>query len=76
MSGNTIEPAMNSHLDTSLITTSCPYCGEPIELVVDPSVSEQRYVEDCEVCCRPMQIHATTSNDGSVSVSVRDEDSA
>lgn len=32
----------------------CPYCGEPIELVVDPELAGETYVEDCPVCCRPM----------------------
>ncbi len=33
----------------------CPYCGEPIELVVDLSMGhQQQYIEDCFVCCRPI----------------------
>ncbi len=36
---------------------SCPYCGENVELFVDPgSGSEQDYIEDCEVCCNPWAI--------------------
>jgi hypothetical protein len=35
---------------------SCPSCGETIDLTVDTSVSEQSYVEDCPVCCRPMEV--------------------
>ena len=34
----------------------CPYCGEEIGIVVDVSVPEQEYVEDCFVCCRPIVI--------------------
>ena len=34
----------------------CPYCGQQLEISLDPSVSRQTYVEDCQVCCRPMQI--------------------
>jgi len=34
----------------------CPYCGEPISMVLDLSVPEQVYVEDCEVCCRPIEL--------------------
>lgn len=34
----------------------CPYCGEPVELLIDPTLSRQQYVEDCEVCCRPMVV--------------------
>jgi len=32
----------------------CPYCWEMFDLLVDSSVSRQEYVEDCEVCCRPI----------------------
>jgi hypothetical protein len=35
---------------------TCPYCGEEISMVLDTSVRSQTYVEDCEVCCRPIQI--------------------
>ena len=37
----------------------CPYCGEKIELVVDCSIPEQEYIEDCEVCCRPIKLLVT-----------------
>jgi hypothetical protein len=33
----------------------CPYCWEQISVLVDPSVPQQSYIEDCEVCCRPIQ---------------------
>ena len=35
---------------------TCPYCGEAISSVLDLSVGGQRYVEDCEVCCRAIEI--------------------
>lgn len=38
------------------VTVACPYCGEPIELLVDDSIDRQRYVEDCQVCCRPIEV--------------------
>jgi hypothetical protein len=37
----------------------CPYCGESIDLLVDTSVDHQRYIEDCTVCCRPIEIDVT-----------------
>ena len=52
--------------------THCPYCGEPIELVIDCSVSEQSYVEDCFVCCRPMIVNVYCDEEV-VSVSVNAE---
>jgi transcription elongation factor Elf1 len=35
---------------------SCPYCGEEISMALDVSVQRQSYVEDCEVCCNPIEI--------------------
>jgi len=35
---------------------TCPYCSENFELVVDCSIPEQEYIEDCEVCCRPINL--------------------
>ena len=35
---------------------NCPYCAQRISVLVDLSVPEQKYIEDCEICCRPMQI--------------------
>jgi hypothetical protein len=44
-------------METELI---CPYCGEVIAIWIDPDGGEeQRYVEDCSVCCRPLEIHLT-----------------
>lgn len=37
----------------------CPYCGEWIEIYVDPGgATRQDYIEDCSVCCRPIRIQA------------------
>ena len=35
---------------------SCPYCLAPISMLLDPSIAEQTYVEDCEVCCSPIEV--------------------
>ena len=36
---------------------TCPYCGEPVEVGVDPVGPDQEsYVEDCPVCCRPWNV--------------------
>ena len=35
---------------------SCPYCGETLRIDIDPSAGGQDYVEDCQVCCQPMQV--------------------
>ncbi len=41
----------------------CPYCGEQISVVVDLSVRRQTYIEDCEVCCKPIEITCTVADD-------------
>jgi hypothetical protein len=35
---------------------ACPYCWEEISMVLDMSVTTQTYVEDCEVCCNPIEV--------------------
>jgi transcription elongation factor Elf1 len=52
---------------------NCPYCGESITILVDDSVEQQHYVEDCEVCCRPMDISVRLTVDGLFQLEVRDE---
>jgi len=56
------------------VNTLCPYCGEPIELLVDCSVKKQSYIEDCQVCCKPITVHVIVDEDGSPSVQVSAED--
>lgn len=34
----------------------CPFCAETITLLVDTSAGSQDYIEDCQVCCRPIRI--------------------
>ncbi len=51
----------------------CPYCGEPVTIFVDGSVSRQEYVEDCEVCCKPMVVLVEVEGESRPVVSVRDE---
>ena len=47
---------------------SCPYCGETITILVDGSLPEQQYVEDCQVCCRPIVLSVVVGSDGDVVV--------
>jgi hypothetical protein len=52
---------------------SCPYCGESITILVDNSLPEQQYVEDCGVCCRPIVFDMSVDSEGGVEVSARAE---
>ncbi len=57
-----------------VISQTCPYCNEPIELVIDCSVLSQVYIEDCQVCCRPMTVQAEVSVEGVPQVQLLRED--
>lgn len=41
---------------------TCPYCWQNISMILDLSVAEQTYIEDCEVCCRPIRINYAAEN--------------
>ncbi len=45
-------------------TVNCPYCGERITLLVDGSAGDQAYIEDCGVCCRPIEVNVFFGGDG------------
>ena len=57
-----------------VVVIQCPYCGEAIELLVDDSAGEQCYVEDCHVCCRPIEVAVTFDADGTPEVIASAED--
>ncbi len=59
-----------------MVAIDCPYCGEGIEVMVDASAGDQRYVEDCSVCCRPMVIGVALDADGDPVVTVASENDA
>lgn len=41
---------------------TCPCCWQSISMLLDLSVAEQNYIEDCEVCCRPLTLYYQTEN--------------
>ncbi len=43
---------------------TCPYCWEVISMVIEPTPEQQSYIEDCEVCCRPIEIRFAGDKDG------------
>lgn len=51
----------------------CPYCGETFEILVDGSVARQQYIEDCEVCCRPINFDVAVDEENEVMVSATHE---
>ena len=52
----------------------CPYCGERVCLMIDCSIDSQDYIEDCQVCCSPMNIHVTVNEEGLPQVEVHSDD--
>jgi hypothetical protein len=52
-------------------TVHCPYCGEAVEITLDPgSGNGQQYVEDCEICCQPWTVEVRYARDGTAEVSI------
>ena len=51
----------------------CPYCGESISLLIDNSIENQEYVEDCQVCCSPILISIEIDHDGNIFMNTRRE---
>ncbi|MBK1872784.1 MULTISPECIES: CPXCG motif-containing cysteine-rich protein [Marinobacter] len=60
-----------SALDSVLI--QCPYCWETLDISVDPSVAEQEYVEDCQVCCQPILLQVVFDDNLTPHVEARAE---
>jgi len=46
------------------LTVQCPYCGEPIDVQIESLPQDQSYIEDCSVCCRPIQFEVTPGENG------------
>jgi hypothetical protein len=75
-----IEPANEGHGGSDegpvqFTTIQCPYCGEPFDTTVDTSGGSSSYIEDCQVCCRPIEIGIEVSAQGTLeSVSAQRSD--
>lgn len=52
----------------------CPFCGESIDLLIDLSEGSTAYVEDCQVCCQPMQVSVQIDGDEVTYLSVDRDD--
>ncbi|CAA6801670.1 MAG: CPXCG motif-containing cysteine-rich protein [uncultured Sulfurovum sp.] len=50
---------------------TCPYCWEKISMVLDTTEEVSDYIEDCEVCCRPIELFFRFSKDELVSFETR-----
>jgi hypothetical protein len=57
--------AGSDRLDPST-DVACPYCGEYLSIQLDLSAGSQSYVEDCQVCCQPIQMSLRVADDGTL----------
>lgn len=61
-----IEPAEEADRGCASLqsrTVQCPYCGEPFETVIDLSAGSTSYIEDCQVCCQPIEFRIDVAED-------------
>ena len=54
-------------------TIQCPYCGETLTVLIDCSIPEQQYIEDCQVCCQPINFDILINSNSSLTVKVKTE---
>lgn len=53
----------------------CPYCGEENTIDIDMSAgSNQEFIQDCEVCCRPAEIILTIDREGGITVETKNDE--
>lgn len=45
---------------------TCPYCFEPVSLLIDCTAGSQTYVEDCSVCCQPIVVTIELTDNGEI----------
>ncbi|MDP2635582.1 MULTISPECIES: CPXCG motif-containing cysteine-rich protein [unclassified Pseudoalteromonas] len=55
-------------------TITCPYCGERLDILIDPSDLDQQYIEDCQVCCKPINFLVQMDMDEALFVTVSSDD--
>ncbi len=56
-------------------TFLCPYCGQRNDVAIDPGGgADQRWVTDCEVCCRPIVVRVHMEENESTLMAEREAD--
>ena len=51
----------------------CPYCGESVEVLLNPEDVGVDYIEDCQVCCRPIEFRLREDAGGRLEAEVRSD---
>ena len=49
-------------------SVQCPYCGETVELDIEPLEEAQTFIEDCSVCCKPIQYEVVMNADDEIEI--------
>ena len=52
---------------------TCPFCWETLTILLDLSLPEQDYIEDCQVCCQPIRITYSSDNSALTSLNARQD---
>lgn len=60
------EPADDGAAGLQLRSVQCPYCGESFETMVDLSSGSTSYIEDCQVCCQPIEFSLEVADEGTI----------
>jgi len=55
---------MDSGTGEEFVSVQCPYCGEAFGTTVDASAGASTYVEDCQVCCQPIEMELRVTDEG------------
>lgn len=63
-----LEPVLGPGVDAAglgeFVSVDCPYCGERFATPVDLTAGSFSYVEDCPICCRPIELCGDIGADG------------
>jgi hypothetical protein len=61
-----LEPGDEAGSDAleQFVDVACPYCAELITVRVDLSAGAQTYIEDCQVCCQPISLSLSLTDEG------------
>jgi hypothetical protein len=57
-------PSTDSSPSAEFVTVACPYCGEAFDSQADASAGSCFYVEDCQICCQPIEMELRVDDDG------------
>ena len=52
----------------------CPYCWEPLDILLNPDDEGCSYIEDCQVCCRPIEMRVSRGENDELTVQAHHED--